>query len=292
MIFISTSCFHEKKSVIKILKEYSKQGIKNIELGASHEYEENIMEFLKEYKKKHDAEFTIHAYFPPEKNPFIINLASQKPDAVGKSISKIKKMIDTAKELDAKLCGFHAGFLVESEELGKPLDKSNRFEYEKGYKTFLESAKEICQYAKSKGVKIAFEPNVVSSYNVVGDKNELALMCKTGEIKRFYRDLEALGINNLGLLLDLGHLKVTANNLKFDAEEFVGAFRSKVAEIHIHENEGKIDEHKPLKKDSWGLRIINKYGFKNVLITLEVNNLNLDGIESQSKLLLEAIGKE
>lgn len=291
MIFVSTSCFFEKKSVIHILKEYAKQGIRNIELGASHNYEKGIMEFLKEYKKKYNAEFTIHGYFPPEKKSLIVNLASQNSEIVKRSIAKIKKMIDIAKQLDVKLCSFHAGFLVDPEQLGKPLDKSKRFDYEKGYATFLYSANEICRYASLKGVKIAFEPNVVSSYNVVDGKNEPLLMCRIDEIKIFYRDLEMSGIKNLGLLLDLGHLKVTANNLKFNALEFIETFKNNVLEIHIHENEGLLDEHKPLKEDSWALKVVNQNAFKNLIITLEVDNLSLSGIQAQSELLSKTLNK-
>lgn len=291
MIFISTSCFFEKKSVVHVLKEYARQGIRNIELGASHQYEEGVMEFLKEYKKKYNAEFTIHGYFPPEKKPLIVNLASQNPEIINKSIAKIKKMIDIAKQLDAKLCSFHAGFLVDPEQLGKPLDNNKRFDYEKSYETFLLSATEICKYASIKNVKIAFEPNVVSSYNVVDGKNELLLMCRIDEIKRFYRDLEMSGIKNLGLLLDLGHLKVTANNLKFSALEFIKTFKNNVLEIHIHENKGRIDEHRPLKKGSWALKMLNRYSFNDVIITLEVDNLNLGRIQAQSKLLSKILDK-
>lgn len=292
MIFVSTSCFFERKSVIHILKEYSRQGIRNIELGASHQYEEGIMEFLEDYKKKYNPEFTLHGYFPPEKKSLIVNLASQNSEITQRSIAKIKKMIDIAKQLDAKLCSFHAGFLVDPEQLGKPLDKSKRFDYEKGYKTFLSSAKEICRYASLKGVKIAFEPNVVSSYNVVEGKNEPLLMCRIDEIKRLYRDLEMSGMKNLWLLLDIGHLKVTSNNLKFSALEFIKTFKNKVKEIHIHENGGFIDEHKPLAKDSWALKMLEQYKFKKAIVTLEADNLNLSTIQTQLGLLNKVLAKK
>ena len=292
MIFISTSCFIQRSSVISVLKEYAKQGIKNIELGASHKYEEGIIEFLKDYRKKYGAEFTLHGYFPPQKDSLIVNFASQNEASREKSIAHVKNMIDLSKELGAKLCGFHAGFLVDTKQLGQKLDKAKRFDYEKGYGTFLSSVKEVCNYASIKSVKIAFEPNVVSSYNVIDGKNELLLMCEIKEIKRFYHDLEMSGIKNLGMILDLGHLKVTANNLKYDPVEFIETFKNNVLEIHIHDNDGFLDKHLQLKKDSWALKMLKKVASKKIIVTLEAEKLDLEKIASQFKLLSAALANE
>ena len=285
MTFITTSLFVDKKSIKHVLEQYATIGIKDIELGAAHHYEEGIIEFVKKYKKKHHARFTIHGYFPPDKYNLIINLASQNPDILKRSIAKVKEMIDTAKEIGAELCTFHAGMRVDPVHTGKPLERDIIYDYEDSYATFFESLLEICPYAEEQGVKIGMEPNELSEHNLVNDRNELLLMCELDEIKRLFEDLETKGIANLGILLDLGHLKVTANNLKFDKEEFIQLVKDRVVEVHIHDNNGIIDEHKMLKQGCWPLKILDRKLFKDPIITLESGPLDLKDIQAQIAIL-------
>jgi len=283
MIFVSTSYFKERRSVKLVLNECSKAAIKNIELGAAHQYEDGIVDFLKKYKKEHGAEFTIHSYFPPEKKPVIVNLASQNPEILSKSMSSVKKSIDTAKEIKARLYSFHAGFRVDPEGLGKPLERKNIASYEDAYNTFVNSVDEICSYAKSRDVKVAMEPNVMSNYNLISGKNELLLMCELHEIKMFLDDLKH---KNLGILLDLGHLKVTANNLKFDREEFINGVKDRVLGLHVHDTDGFTDAHRPLKANSWVLEVLNRNLFKkSIPITLEIADVNIKTLQAQIRLL-------
>ena len=285
MIFVSTSYFKERRSVKHVLNECLKVAIKNIELGAAHQHEEGIVDFLKKYKKEHGAEFTIHAYFPPEKKPVIVNLASQDPEILKESMSSVKKSIDVAKEIKARLYSFHAGFRVDPESLGKPFKRKNIASYEDAYNTFVDSIDEICFYAKNRDVKIAMEPNVVSKYNLINGKNELLLMCELHEIKRLLEDLTH---ENLGILLDLGHLKITANNLKFDQEEFMMGVKDRVLGLHVHDNDGVTDLHMPFKADSWVLEVLNRNFLKNSIpITLEIADMDIKDIRSQIRLLTQ-----
>lgn len=286
MIFVSTACYKENSSVKHVLEKYAKSGIKNIELGSVHRYEKGILDFLRNYKKKYKVEFIIHGYFPPEKKPFVVNLASQNPEILRRSIDHVKGMIKISKELDARMCSFHAGFLADPVKIGRPFNpKIKPFDYEKSYESFLSSVAEICRYAYRNGIKIGMEPNVVSNYNMVQGKNIFLMMCEVEEIKRFYEDLSDLGIKNLGIVLDLGHLKVTSNNLKLDAEKFIRGVKNKILEIHVHDNDGFFDQHKPLKKGSLILRILNKGLHEDSVITLEAGGLSLKDIQDQLKLL-------
>ena len=285
MIFVSTSCLKENKSVKQVIKEYVKIGIKNIELGPTHKYEEGILEFIKNIKKRHNIQFTLHGYFPPQKEQLIVNLASQNQRIRKSSITHIKKMIDTALEISAELCSFHAGFLVDPEKLGQPFNKNIRCQYEDAYKTFLLSVIEICKYAKDKKIKIAFENNEASYYNLINGKNELLLMCEPYEFERLFMDLEKHGITNLGILLDLGHLKVSANNLNFDPHKFIKIFKDKIVEIHISENDGSTDQALSLKEDSWAVKVLQTTSFKDQIITLEAIKLDVEEIQNQTSLI-------
>ena len=107
MIYTSTSCLKSSKNILRVLNEYEKLGIENVELGSVHSYF-NIKEL-----KKFDFNYTIHNYFPPPKIPFNFNLASQDKKIKKNSISLAKKAIDLCRKIDSSLYTFHAGF-VES----------------------------------------------------------------------------------------------------------------------------------------------------------------------------------
>ena len=67
---------------------------------------------------------------------------------------------------------------------------------------------------------------------------------------------------DVGLLLDLGHLNISSNLLKFDKikflEKFLDLYGNRLLEVHISENNGIKDEHLALHKNSWQLEAISK----------------------------------
>ena len=72
MIYVSTACL-KRNRISKVLKEYGKNGIKNIELSGGTEYYNNIEADLKRYKKEYYLKYACHAYFPPSKEDFVVN---------------------------------------------------------------------------------------------------------------------------------------------------------------------------------------------------------------------------
>ena len=66
----------------------------------------------------------------------------------------------------------------------------------------------------------------------------------------------------VGILLDLGHLNISSNLLSFDRESFLDKFLTKfghlLKEVHISENNGFLDQHLSLNKDSWQLNALKK----------------------------------
>ena len=72
MIYASTSCLKNPQNILRVLDEYEKADIENVELGSVHNY------FLTKKLKKYNFNFIAHGYFPPPKTPFNFNLASQK----------------------------------------------------------------------------------------------------------------------------------------------------------------------------------------------------------------------
>ena len=108
-------------------------------------------------------------------------------------------------------------------------------------------------------------------------------MCEAWEFEKLFQEIKP---ENLGILLDLGHLKVTSNLLKFNPYEFIYKLRDKIRIIHIHENYGKLDEHRCIKKKGdWSLGIVNRY-FKNTNIPIVLECKSKDERELKKTLML------
>jgi len=278
LVYVSTSCLKNDSDVLNVLKAYKRAGFKNVELGPTYSYDVNLPSKIKQY----DFNFIVHNYFPPPKKPFVINLASQNATILKKSREQIKTSIEFCNRLNIGLFTFHAGFRADP-SIKLEFEKSQLVtSYEKALRTFIESVKEINKHAENNGIKIAIENNVLSEYNLVNGRNIFLLMCEYTEFENLFREIPS---DNLGALLDLGHLQVTSHWLKFDKYEFVDKLKDKVFLIHVHENNGKVDEHKGLDENSWCLQIISEKFFKKVPVSLESRNLDINEIIRNKKLL-------
>jgi len=248
-LYYSTSCLSRYK-LSQILDIYSESGIKNIELGVCKEpdIDLNIL-------KKHNFNYIVHHYFPPPEKPFIINLASQDKRIREKSIVQIKSSIDFCAALNINLFSFHAGFRVDP-DMNFKFAPDNIPDYETSFNTFKESVLEIVDHAERSGVKVAIENNSLSEYNLINGQNKLLLMCELWEFERLFSEIKS---TSLGILLDVGHLKLTSNLLKYDTDKFVSRLKDKIFAVHIHENNGRVDEHRCIKEGDWSLDIVDKY---------------------------------
>ena len=278
MIYASTSCLKNPPDIIRVLNEYEKAGIENVELGSVHKYFE-----LKEIRK-FNFNFLIHNYFPPPKIPFNFNLASSNKEIKEKSYNLAIQAIDLCAEIESPLYTFHAGFTVDPPKLGEAFPKENITNRKKAISTYIEEVIKIVDHGNCRGIKTAMEPNVVQKFNLVKNKNELSLFAEFPEIEELF---QSLNNTKMGLLLDLGHTIVTSHWLNFDKDEFVEKCRNKVFAIHASNNNGLQDQHKSLTKECWQSSKLKK--FKNVPITLETMNLTVKEIKENIQLVEEII---
>ncbi|KKL18955.1 hypothetical protein LCGC14_2470310, partial [marine sediment metagenome] len=84
-------------------------------------------------------------------------------------------------------------------------------------------------------------------------------------------------------LLDLGHLKVTAQSLNFNAEEFIIQLKEKIVAIHLHENNSLVDNHEKFEKSDWIIEVSDKY-FKNSKIPFVVESIFKNEMELEHLL--------
>ena len=282
-IYVSTSCLSSKYNYSQILDAYSNLGIKNVELGVCKDSTLDVAKLI----KKHNFNYIVHHYFPPPKEPFIVNLASPDKQILRKSIDQMKNSIDFCVDFNINFFSFHAGFRVDP-NINLKFNFNNIPEYETSFDTFKESVEKIVDYAERRSVKVAIENNVLSEYNLVDGRNKLLLMCELWEFERLFDEITS---KNLGVLLDIGHLKATANLLKFDADEFIDKLKDKVFAVHVHENNGRVDEHRCIKEGDWPLGIVDSY-FKNKGIPIVVECKCGDEKELENALMLLKDGDE
>ena len=104
------------------IKYLKKNNIFSIELSGG-KYSKNLIKQITPFKDK--LNLRVHNYFPPPKNPFVINLASDNKEILNKSITHIKKSILLVKKLGGDTYSFHAGFRVDPnfKSLGKKFEK-------------------------------------------------------------------------------------------------------------------------------------------------------------------------
>lgn len=278
MIYASTNCLKHPKNVEKVLTEYEKGGIENVELGSVHEH------FDIKILKRFNFNFVIHNYFPPPKTPFNFNLAS-KNDIIRKKSSKLaKNAIDLCCDIESPLYTFHAGFTVDPPRLGSPLPRINISDKNEAIKIFVDEVENIVDFANSRGIKVAMEPNVVQKFNLIENRNDLCLFAEHQEIVNMFKILKN---TSLGLLVDLGHTAVTSHWLKFDKDEFVQKCSKYTCALHVSNNNGLQDQHKGLTKKCWAFTKLKK--FKNKPIILETMNLSVEKIKQNIHLVQDAI---
>jgi len=279
-VFVSSNCL--TKGVRETVSALINEGINNVELGPSQEYDEEIEEFLTSIK---NARFIVHNYFPAPQHPFILNLASSNNSIRERSIAQAKKSIELCHLLGSELFSVHAGFVTDPDFGTNHFNFSSLSgdaDYETAFNNFVASIKELLDMAVPLGIKVAVENNVCPQ----GMRGHLLL----SEAPEFERLLTEVPSPNLGITLDLGHLNVSAKSLNFDKNEFIRRIRGKVFAVHIHDNDATVDSHELLKEDSWILRVLAHENFdEQIPIVLEAHHLTLNQIPSQLDLIRERI---
>jgi len=278
MIYASSSCLKNPQDILRVLDEYEKVGIENVELGSVHRH------FQIKKLKKYNFNFIAHGYFPPPKTPFNFNLASQKKTIREKSIKLAKNAVNVCSDINAPIFTFHAGFTVDPEKLGKRFSRTGIVDRDIAIKTFIRSSHEILDYARSRGIRLAMELNVVQKFNLDDGENKLLLFADYDETKIFLKNFKK---NEIGILLDLGHTSVTSHWLKFDKDKFVEKIKKSISVIHASNNNGLQDQHKQLTKNCW--QISKLKNFKNIPITLETMNLTTEQIKKNIQIVKDVI---
>lgn len=281
-IYISTSCFLSRglDEILLLCEQYR---INALELSMVDSYDLAVLE-----STKFPRHYLIHNYFPPPSTPFLLNLASQNKDVLTQSRVHCRNAIDLSSRLHSNLFAAHAGFAMDlpPDILGKPEQQgilpNDRFSpYEQIYATLLDSARSLTDYAKNHGIRFLIENNVLSSLGGIASRNLLP-MVEADELLRLAKDI---GDSNFGLLVDVGHLKVSAHTLGFGSHQFIDSLAPYINAFHLSDNDGVTDQHLPFGNDAWFLPRLRD--FPSATITIEFSKVDIDRIICAMDIVME-----
>lgn len=221
-----------------------------------------------------------HNYFPAPEVPFVLNLASKNEEIRAKSIQHCKNGLELSKKSNSPFFAAHAGFCIDPnpEELGQKISFSNDFDIKYHQEIFRNSVLELLDFAERLQIDFLIENNVLAPFNF--DKVNPLLCSDSKGISEFF---EEMNHPKLGLLLDTAHLKVSCNTLQLDLEMELRKVVKYVKAIHHSDNNGEIDDNKPISKDYWFLQF--QEDFNSMVHVLEVKNQSVSEINRQIALL-------
>lgn len=228
----------------------------------------------------------LHNYFPAPSDPFVLNLASGNDATRKRSVDHCKNGLRLASICGAPFFSAHAGFCVDPSpsELGKELKKASTFDREKHWELFISSLSEVLKYADQYKVDFLIENNVLAKMNVYPDGTSPLFCSHPDEMTKLMRTLNH---PRLGLLLDTGHLKVSAGTEGFDLNEAIHHIKSWVGCIHHSDNDGIFDSNRAIDGDYWFLKHMND--FREIHHVLEVKKQMSAEIKRQAELLNQNI---
>ena len=248
--YLSTSCYG-RMQVTDAVAHCRELSPYHIEISAPHNYQplDELEIILREFKDE-GINLTLHNYFPPPKKSFVLNMSATDKDVIQLTMDLVKGALRLSLASGSPLYGIHAGYLAGAQAGDDGMfiwNEKSRNSYEVALSQSTKFVSEYCKYYEEKGVKFLIE-NLFPS-----PKKQFSLFCTLAGIKEFM----SLVPKSVGLLLDLGHLNISSNILKFNRQkfldEFLDEFGSRLYEIHISENNGLKDEHLPIKEGSWQL---------------------------------------
>jgi sugar phosphate isomerase/epimerase len=183
-----------------------------------------------------------------------------------------------SKKINANYYSFHGGFLIDPEinTLGRALETKILISKKDGIKNFINSVQILSAEAKKLGMLLLIENNVLTTENLLKYKKNPLLFVRTNEIISIMNKLPS----NIGILLDVGHLNISAKTLNFCKYEFIRKCNFWIKGYHLSENNGLHDQNNPIKENSWFWRFLKK----NLTYSLEIKYKNIPSLKKQIKL--------
>jgi len=280
MIYISTGCIPGAtiKERVEIL---AKNDFSNIELTGGTAFYENYLDDLLHLKNKYQLNYLVHNYFPPPEQSFVLNLGSLQENIENQSVSLCKNAIQDAAILGSDYYSFHAGFYFDPDvsELGTILDKKILSDINVSQSIFKKNFEYLKEVSDKNNIKLYIENNVINLGSFLSfNRTAPAMLLNSNDYKILKQDI------NFNLLLDVAHLKVSANSMKLDFSKELSTLLESSDYLHLSDNNGLNDENKAIKKNSNLFDLLKIVNINNKTITLEIYD-DLDTIKESYELI-------
>jgi sugar phosphate isomerase/epimerase len=245
MIYVSSGGFPHK-TALETAEFFLASGISSVELSGGLP-DQGQLANLKLLKNLFN--FQVHNYFPPPSTPFVFNLASQDYSISTQSYKHVVTAMQLSVDLNRPVYSFHAGFLVDPKvtELGKTIRGCNVLPREKGLELFLDRVNKLAIVAEKLGVSLLIENNVLSLRNYQEFGCDPFLMTTSEECVYVMENTPS----NVNMLVDVAHLKVSANSLLFNPIDFLEECNSWIRAYHLSDNDGTRDSNQMVDEGSW-----------------------------------------
>jgi sugar phosphate isomerase/epimerase len=207
----------------------------------------------------------VHNYFPPPSEPFVLNLASPDAGIRARSIRLVADALALSAELGAPFYSVHGGFITDPTGFGttsfvfpQPAEPDARA---RAMDRFCDSLAACVRRASALGVLLLVENNVCPA-----DLKGTLLLQDADEFEQM---LARFAPRELGVLLDTGHLNVSARTYGFDPLACARRLADRIRALHVHDNDGLADLHQPVTPSSWVMRVIVDAQLSQVPIVVE-----------------------
>ncbi|GHT86065.1 hypothetical protein FACS1894137_11130 [Spirochaetia bacterium] len=268
-LYISSSC-SQHPSIFDAIKELADAGFTHIELSGGNEYAGYNQEYLLELKNKRGLTFLVHNYFPPQPKSFVLNIATANPVNRQQCFVLVQEAVNLSRLLKQTHYGIHSGY---NREMTTAKDMDGVFtsigaipDARKLQEVFLEKIKNILPSGFRLAIENAFPHK---------DNADTSLMYSTEHIEKFLQGFDGTPI---GLLLDLGHLGVSACMMGFDKFAFLQRllpqYYLRIFEIHLSTHNEDIDTHWITQPDTPDVQMLASYRslLQHIPVTLEWQN--------------------
>ncbi|MGX5820022.1 sugar phosphate isomerase/epimerase family protein [Chitinophaga lutea] len=223
-----------------------------------------------------------HNYFPPPADPFVLNLGSTDENIRERSVAHCINGLRITRATGGPFFAAHAGFCIDPlpDQLGRQLEVEAPFAREVHMDVFVRSLEEIISFAEEMEIDFLIENNVIAPFNLPSSGANPLLCCESADILAVFNRVQS---PRLGLLLDTAHLKVSCRTLRLDAAKELGAVRPFIRGIHHSDNDGLLDDNRPLRANYWFLP--HMPAFNGTVHVLEVRDIAPAVISEQLNLL-------
>jgi len=265
-VYISTSSIATRDVIESIMRLSEITG--NIELSGGAEYDENLPEMLIQVKREKSVQLLLHGYFPPPQTHFVLNFS----DVSERTRNFIRESISLVRLLSVPYYSIHGGFT-------RSYVARDNLLFDTGEREFsLKDMMENVNWFRTEfpDIKLAVE-NMYPNNGIL----DCAFLMHVDEIIWFMDTCP-----DVQLLLDLGHLKISASLLGFDflaaASRIMELLGDRLVEIHLSENNGINDDHYIVPRSSEQVGVLERNRLLiheyEINITIESRNETIDSL--------------